>query len=38
VPLGALPAGIPSELATTLATHGRAIYQENDAILERLLI
>jgi uncharacterized protein (TIGR02679 family) len=37
VPLGKLPDGTPSELADALAEHGRAVYQENDAILNLLL-
>jgi uncharacterized protein (TIGR02679 family) len=37
VSLGALPDGIPTELATVLARHGRAVYQENDVVLETLL-
>ena len=37
VPIGALPDGIPSELAAALSAHGRAVYQENDVILETLL-
>lgn len=37
VPLGALPDGIPTDLAATLAEHGRAVYQEHDAVLQKLL-
>lgn len=36
-PLGALPTGIPVELATALTTHGLAVYQEHDAVLQALL-
>lgn len=37
IPLGKLPDGTPSDLATALAEHGTAVYQENDAILNSLL-
>lgn len=37
VPLGALPTGIPAELASVLTAHGRAVYQEHDAVLRALL-
>lgn len=37
VPLGALPDGIPAELAAMLSAHGRAVYQEHDAVLQALL-
>jgi hypothetical protein len=37
VAVGALPDGIPAEMATVLAARGRAVFQENDVILERLL-
>jgi uncharacterized protein (TIGR02679 family) len=37
VPLGALPEGTPTELAALLSTHGRAVYQEHDAVLRALL-
>jgi hypothetical protein len=37
VSLGALPDGIPTELAAVLAKHDRAVYQENDVVLETLL-
>jgi hypothetical protein len=37
VPIGTLPDGIPAELAAALSTHGRAVYQEHDAVLQALL-
>jgi uncharacterized protein (TIGR02679 family) len=37
MPLGVLPAGVPAELSALLSAHGRAVYQENDAVLQVLL-
>lgn len=37
VPLGVLPAGVPAELSALLSVHGRAVYQEHDAVLRVLL-
>jgi uncharacterized protein (TIGR02679 family) len=37
IPLGKLPDETPGELAAALAEHGRAVYQENDVILNLLL-
>lgn len=37
VPLGALPATLPAELAAALNESGRAIYQEHDAVLNAVL-
>ncbi|SDW30596.1 TIGR02679 family protein [Amycolatopsis xylanica] len=37
VPLGVLPAELPFELSAALSAGGKAIYQENDVILEKIL-